>query len=342
MVIGATITGHTDIPGNEPAMASQVAAGGPLSIAVDATSWQTYTGGILTNCISDQIDHGVLIVGFDLTNNPPYWIVKNSWGASWGENGYIRVGYGTDQCLITSYPTTSNVSHSGPPGPPTPPSGNGFVQKDCRDFQCTDCESTTVPTGQCVVSGNNSFSASCATDGVVISYYTNTACSGSATTVNVDPVNECNIVVDFFGNRFIQNTCGSSPPPPPPPGPTPTATPAPSGPPAPTPTSGADFTQMQCQDAACSVGCQNFTFAQNTCLPLSGGGSALAQCLPGELQLTQYSTQDCSGAGQASDMQINVCLQGTGVYFENFCPGQSSTEVRGIRNHNRKVLGLRK
>jgi len=341
MVIGATITGHTDIPGNEPAMASQVAQAGPLSIAVDATSWQTYTGGILTNCISDQIDHGVLIVGFDLTNNPPYWIVKNSWGVVWGENGYIRIEYGTDQCLLTSYVTTSNVSHSGPPpGPPSPPgpSGNGWTQLDCRDFQCTDCKATNIPTGSCVVSGNNSFQASCAADGVVISYYTSQDCSGSATKTNVDPVNECNIVVDFFGNRFIQNTCGSSPPPPPP-GPTtpPTAPPVP----GPTPTSGGDFTQEQCQDAACSVGCQNFTFAQNTCLPLSGGGSAIAQCLPGELQLTEYSTQDCSGPGQQSDMQLNVCLQGTGVYFENFCPGQSS-EAQGVRKHNRKVTGLKR
>jgi len=67
----------------------------------------------------------------------------------------------------------------------------------------------------------------------------------------------------------------------------------------------------------------------------------MAQCLPGELQLTEYSTQDCSGPGQQSDMQLNVCLQGTGVYFENFCPGQSS-EAQGVRKHNRKVTGLRK
>src|SRR5262249_41570226 len=78
--VGATINGHEDNTKTETAMATWVYSNGPLSIAVDATSWQTYTAGIMTNCISSQVDHGVLIVGFDDNNNPPYWIIKNSWG----------------------------------------------------------------------------------------------------------------------------------------------------------------------------------------------------------------------------------------------------------------------
>jgi len=105
----ASITGHHDLPHNEADMAAWVYSHGPLSIAVDATSWQTYSGGIMTNCISQQLDHGVLIVGFDTNNKPPYWIIKNSWSATWGEKGYIRVEYGKDECLITSYPTTSII-----------------------------------------------------------------------------------------------------------------------------------------------------------------------------------------------------------------------------------------
>jgi cysteine peptidase B len=123
-VVGATITNHQDLPHDETQMATWVYSNGPLSIAVDATSWQTYTGGIMTNCISSQIDHGVLIVGFDDTNSPPYWIIKNSWGASWGESGYIRVQKGTDQCLITDMPCTSIIGNgpNPPPGPrPQPP-----------------------------------------------------------------------------------------------------------------------------------------------------------------------------------------------------------------------------
>ena len=107
---GAKVTSYKNIAHNENAIADYLFANGPVSIAVDATSWQTYTGGIMTNCISQQVDHGVLAVGFDDAHNPPYWIIKNSWAASWGEDGYIRVEKGKDQCLITSYPCSAIVA----------------------------------------------------------------------------------------------------------------------------------------------------------------------------------------------------------------------------------------
>eukprot|EP00388_Colpodella_angusta_P024842 GDKK01000535.1.p1 GENE.GDKK01000535.1~~GDKK01000535.1.p1 ORF type:complete len:343 (-),score=98.72 GDKK01000535.1:144-1151(-) len=110
--VGATITSYTNIGTTEDDMAAYCLANGPVSIGVDATSFQTYTSGILTNCISQQVDHAVLIAGFDDTNVPPYWIIKNSWGASWGEAGYIRVQKGTDQCLITTFPSSAIVSSS--------------------------------------------------------------------------------------------------------------------------------------------------------------------------------------------------------------------------------------
>jgi len=108
-VEGAIITGYTDLPHDEAQMLTHLQTGGPIAIAVDATSWQTYQGGILTDCESDQIDHGVLLVGYGLSGSTKYWIVKNSWASTWGENGYIRVQYGTNQCLINSYPTTSKA-----------------------------------------------------------------------------------------------------------------------------------------------------------------------------------------------------------------------------------------
>jgi len=105
----AQICDYTSIEQNETDMAYYVYKHGPISVGVDATSWQTYMSGIITNCISKQVDHGVLIVGFDDNNNPPYWIIKNSWGASWGENGYVRVQKGIDNCLITTAPSSSVV-----------------------------------------------------------------------------------------------------------------------------------------------------------------------------------------------------------------------------------------
>lgn len=105
----AKISSFQDVAQNEDQMATFVCGNGPLSIGVDAQSWQTYQGGILKDCAGTQLDHGVLIVGFDNNNNPPYWIVKNSWGASWGESGYIRVEKGTNQCGITQSPSSSKV-----------------------------------------------------------------------------------------------------------------------------------------------------------------------------------------------------------------------------------------
>ncbi len=105
----AQICSYHDLPHDENVMATWVYKNGPLSIGVDATSWQNYLGGILTDCISQQVDHGVLIVGFDDTHQPPFWIIKNSWGSGWGEDGYIRVAKGSNQCLITTAPSSSVV-----------------------------------------------------------------------------------------------------------------------------------------------------------------------------------------------------------------------------------------
>jgi len=77
----------------------------PVSIAVDAGAFQTYSSGILkaADCGS-RLDHGVLNVGYE---EGSYWKIKNSWGTSWGESGYIRLEYGQNTCGMlnsASYP----------------------------------------------------------------------------------------------------------------------------------------------------------------------------------------------------------------------------------------------
>jgi C1A family cysteine protease len=99
-VIG--ITGYTTVSG-ETNMANYVLSTGPLSVCLDANNWNSYTGGIMSVC-GKQVDHCVQAVGVN-TGSGGYWKVRNSWGTSWGESGYIRLAYGQNTCDITNDPT---------------------------------------------------------------------------------------------------------------------------------------------------------------------------------------------------------------------------------------------
>jgi len=99
--VAACISGYRFFDNtNEDAMRSNLVSLGPLVICVNALSWQFYTGGIMmaAQCDSQQIDHCVVAVGYDLTGPLPYWSIRNSWGTAWGEKGYIRVQYGKNTC----------------------------------------------------------------------------------------------------------------------------------------------------------------------------------------------------------------------------------------------------
>ena len=81
---------------------------GPISVAIEADqfAFQGYTSGVITSGCGTQLDHGVLAVGYGMDGDQEYFIVKNSWGASWGDQGYVKIA--PNQCGITnqpSYPT---------------------------------------------------------------------------------------------------------------------------------------------------------------------------------------------------------------------------------------------
>jgi len=67
---------------------------GPVSAYVNAAPWQSYIAGILTGPCSTDIDHAVLVVGYGTEAGTDYWTLKNTWGTSWGEHGYIRIKRG--------------------------------------------------------------------------------------------------------------------------------------------------------------------------------------------------------------------------------------------------------
>jgi C1A family cysteine protease len=108
----AKISGYVDVqPNNETALMFAVAKQ-PVSVAVEADGfdWQFYFGGVVTDSCGTNLDHGVLVVGYgtDLSTNQSYWKVKNSWGNTWGEKGYIRLGRGISpngECGILMSPS---------------------------------------------------------------------------------------------------------------------------------------------------------------------------------------------------------------------------------------------
>lgn len=100
---GASLTSWVDIPsGSEADLQKAVASIGPVSVGIDAhlPSFQHYKEGVYHDraCSNKRLDHGVLAVGYgtfhhheDQNKAKDYWLVKNSWGASWGDNGYIKM-----------------------------------------------------------------------------------------------------------------------------------------------------------------------------------------------------------------------------------------------------------
>lgn len=108
------IAGFKDIGQNEDEIARVLVENGPLSIAVNANPFMFYSGGILrpttSSCDPTGLNHGVTLVGFGEENGVKFWIIRNSWGSGWGEDGYIRLERGTGACGCNTAVSTAQIN----------------------------------------------------------------------------------------------------------------------------------------------------------------------------------------------------------------------------------------
>jgi len=114
--IGATITSFKDIPSKDEGALAAAVNNQPVSVAIDAShpSFQLYASGVYHEwfCSETSLDHGVLAVGYGVDSSflqkKHFWIVKNSWGTSWGQSGYIYMSKDRDNncgiATVASYP----------------------------------------------------------------------------------------------------------------------------------------------------------------------------------------------------------------------------------------------
>jgi cathepsin L len=110
--VNGTVKNYQDVTPNSPEQLKAAIKQQPTSVAIEADqfAFQAYTSGVITKGCGQQLDHGVLAVGYgtDATAGD-YFIVKNSWAASWGDQGYVKIGAGSSNVCgilsMASYPT---------------------------------------------------------------------------------------------------------------------------------------------------------------------------------------------------------------------------------------------
>merc|ERR1711979_180689 len=102
----AFISGYQSVSTDEDQIAAALVKYGPLAIGINAGPMQFYHGGIASPwrilCNPKSLDHGVALVGFGAQTSKKYWIIRNSWGPTWGEGGYYRIIRGKGACGLNT------------------------------------------------------------------------------------------------------------------------------------------------------------------------------------------------------------------------------------------------
>ncbi|ESW32873.1 hypothetical protein PHAVU_001G024500 [Phaseolus vulgaris] len=125
-----SIDGYEDVNTYDELALKKAVANQPVSVAVEGggREFQLYSSGVFTGRCGTALDHGVVAVGYGTDNGHDFWIVRNSWGADWGEEGYIRLERNlgnsrSGKCGIAIEPSYPIKTGQNPPNPgPSPPS----------------------------------------------------------------------------------------------------------------------------------------------------------------------------------------------------------------------------
>merc|ERR1712123_484073 len=128
--------------GDEETLKKTVYEKGAVNVGVDANqAFQAYSGGIFDSCYSQRVNHAIAIVGYGTERGIDFWLVKSSWGADWGEKGFMKLKRGVKMCGIGAVIVTVDCKIVDGPTDAPQTTAKPCLDKytNCADLARDDC-----------------------------------------------------------------------------------------------------------------------------------------------------------------------------------------------------------